>query len=116
MTNHHLEPSALFAALSDGSRCRMVERLSRGPATVSELALPLGISMPTVLQHLKILEASGLVATRKAGRVRSCRLAPGALDQVASWIEARRDAWASSLAQLESYLAEDAAPEEDLEI
>ena len=106
MTNHHLDPSALFAALSDGSRCRMVERLSRGPATVSELALPLGISMPTVLQHLKILEASGLVASEKTGRVRTCRIDPRALSAAERWINERRRSVERSLDRLGAFLEE----------
>jgi DNA-binding transcriptional ArsR family regulator len=69
----------MFAALADRSRREMVDQLSRGPASVSELARPLRISLPAVVQHLHVLEASGLVRSEKVGRVRTCRIEPTAL-------------------------------------
>ena len=95
-----------FQALADPARRGMVERLSRGPASVSELARPLPMSMSAVVQHLRVLEASGLVATHKVGRVRTCQIAPGALSAAEQWINARRTAWEARLDRLGDYLAE----------
>lgn len=80
----------VFHALGDGSRRAMVERLTRGPASVTELARPLQMSMPTVLQHLGVLEASALVTSTKVGRVRTYQLPPGALNAAADWVNAQR--------------------------
>jgi DNA-binding transcriptional ArsR family regulator len=85
----------------------MVERLSRGPASVSELARPLEMSLPAVLQHLRVLEGSGLVRSEKAGRVRTCRIEPAALRTVETWAAARRASWERRLDQLGDYLAEE---------
>lgn len=94
----------MYAALADGTRRRMVDRLSRGPASVSELAAPLAMSLPAVLQHLQVLEASGLVRSEKAGRVRTCRLEPAALQAAEQWIADRRATWARRLDRLGDYL------------
>lgn len=94
----------MYAALADGTRRRMVDRLSRGPATVSELAAPLAMSLPAVLQHLQVLEASGLIRSEKAGRVRTCRLEPAALQAAEQWIADRRSTWARRLDRLGDYL------------
>jgi DNA-binding transcriptional ArsR family regulator len=96
----------MFAALADGSRRSMVERLSRGPATVTELATPLTMSLPAVLQHLRVLEESGLVSSAKAGRVRTCRLRPAALQAAERWIADRRAGWESRLDRLDTFLTE----------
>jgi DNA-binding transcriptional ArsR family regulator len=100
--NHRLD--LMYAALSDGSRRSMVDRLSRGPATVKELAEPLTMSLPAVLQHLRVLEESGLVSSAKAGRVRTCRLQPAALRAAEQWIADRRAGWVSRLERLDSFL------------
>jgi DNA-binding transcriptional ArsR family regulator len=84
----------------------MVERLSRGPATVSELALPLAMSLPAVFQHLQVLEGSGLISTEKVGRVRTCSIQPGALQSAEAWISERRTDWERRLDRLGDYLAE----------
>lgn len=94
----------LFHALADPSRRAVVERLSCGPASVSELAQPLAMSLPSVVQHLQVLEASGLITTRKIGRVRTCRMAPEALGAAERWIRARRAVWESRFDRLEDYL------------
>nr|WP_296067719.1 metalloregulator ArsR/SmtB family transcription factor [uncultured Actinoplanes sp.] len=94
----------MFAALADGSRRTMVDRLSRGPATVKELAAPLTMSLPAVLQHLRVLEDSGLVRSEKSGRVRTCRLEPAVLQQAEKWIADRRAGWERRLDRLETYL------------
>ncbi|HYC97631.1 metalloregulator ArsR/SmtB family transcription factor [Brevundimonas sp.] len=101
-----------FQALSDPTRRRMVERLSAGPATVSELAEPLPMSMSAVVQHLKILEASGLVATEKVGRVRTCRVDARALSAAERWINDRRRSVERSLDRLGAFLDE-TKPEEE---
>lgn len=97
---------ALFHALADPTRRALVERLTRGPASVSALAEPLAMSLPAVLQHLQVLEASGLVCTEKVGRVRTCRLEPQALRTAEQWITERRTLWERRLDRLGAYLAE----------
>ena len=101
-----------FQALSDPGRRAMVERLSLGPASVSELARPLPMTLSAVVQHLKILEEAGLVSSQKVGRVRTCSLDIGAMTQVERWIAERKRFWEQQYDQLEAYLAE-TAPEED---
>jgi DNA-binding transcriptional ArsR family regulator len=96
----------VFQALTDPGRRAMLERLSRGPASVSELARPLAMSLPAVMQHLQVLEASGLVRSEKVGRVRTCRLEPGGLRPAEDWIAARRTTWERRLDRLGDYLAE----------
>lgn len=84
----------------------MVERLSRGPASVSELAEPLVMSLPSVVQHLQVLEESGLIRSEKAGRVRTCRIAPEALRTAEKWIGERRTQWERRLDRLGEFLVE----------
>lgn len=96
----------MFQALADPTRRVMVERLSRGPASVSELARPLEMSLPAVLQHLQLLEASGIVRSEKVGRVRTCTIEAGALREAEGWINARRTAWERRLDRLGEFLAE----------
>ncbi|HLH14235.1 MAG TPA: metalloregulator ArsR/SmtB family transcription factor [Solirubrobacteraceae bacterium] len=98
-----LEP--VFHALADPTRRAMIERLSAGPASVSELARPLSISLPGVVQHLRVLESSGLVRSRKVGRVRTCSIAPGALGEAEAWIAQRRRMWEERLDRLGEHLA-----------
>jgi DNA-binding transcriptional ArsR family regulator len=95
----------VFHALADPTRRGMVERLVRGPATVSELSRPLDMSLPAVLQHLQVLEASGLVRSEKAGRVRTCRIEPDALRAAEAWVTGQRTAWETRLDRLGDYLA-----------
>jgi len=97
----------VFQALADPSRRAMVQRLSRGPASVSELAKPLRMSLSAVVQHLQVLEASGLVRSEKAGRVRTCRIEAAALRGAEEWIAARRATWERRLDRLAEYLAQD---------
>lgn len=82
-----------FHALADPTRRALVEQLASRPRSVSELAEPFEMSLPGVLQHLQVLEASGLIESDKVGRVRTCRLEPEALDEVERWIAARRTRW-----------------------
>ena len=94
-----------FAALADPVRRGMLARLVLGPASVSELASPHAISLPAVMQHLKALELSGLVASEKKGRVRTVRLEPGALSAAETWIHDRRAEWEARLDRFEAHLA-----------
>jgi DNA-binding transcriptional ArsR family regulator len=103
----------VFQALADPGRRAMVERLSRGPATVSELAEPMSMSLPAVMQHLQLLEASGLVRSRKVGRVRTCTIDQAALSLAEQWINERRAGWVRQLDRLDAYLAETAGEPED---
>jgi DNA-binding transcriptional ArsR family regulator len=77
-------------ALAEPTRRAMVERLSLGPASVSDLARPFDMTLAAIVQHLQVLEESGLVRSAKVGRVRTCTLAPGGLDPIADWVAARR--------------------------
>lgn len=106
MLNYLPALDRVFQALADPSRRSMVERLCRGPATVSELAKPLDMSLPAVVQHLQVLEASGLVRSEKAGRVRTCQIEPTALRTAEQWISARRTNWERRLDRLGDFLAE----------
>ena len=106
MLNQSAPLDRVFQALADPTRRAMVERLSRGPASVRALARPLRMSLPGVIQHLQVLEASGLVRSEKIGRVRTCRIEPVALRPVEKWIAARRMSWERRLDRLGDYLAE----------
>ena len=102
LNDSHLDHA--FAALADPSRRSMLARLSRGSASVSELAHPLRMSLPAVLQHLKALEASGLVRSQKSGRVRTVRLEPGVMTAAEQWLSATRNAWEAQADRLDDYL------------
>jgi DNA-binding transcriptional ArsR family regulator len=95
-----------FQALADPTRRVMVERLARGPASVSELAQPLDMTLSAVVQHLAVLEASGLVRSQKVGRVRTCRIDLTVLQTAERWISERRASWEQRLDRLGEYLAE----------
>jgi DNA-binding transcriptional ArsR family regulator len=105
MLNQSTALDRVFQALADPSRRAMVQRLTRGPASVSELAAPLDMSLPAVVQHLQLLEASGLVRSEKLGRVRTCRIEAKALRQAEHWISERRALWERRLDRLGEYLA-----------
>ncbi len=99
-----------FQALADPTRRDLIERLVRGPATVSELAQPLAMSLPAVMQHLQVLEASGLIRSEKLGRTRTCQLEPDALRTAESWVVHQRTAWERRLDRLGGYLADKGDP------
>ena len=105
MLNDSTALDRTFQALADPVRRRMLSRLSRGPASVSELARPLPISLPAVMQHLKALEESGLVRSEKKGRVRTVQLEPNRLETAQSWIAERRSEWEARLDRFEQHLA-----------
>jgi DNA-binding transcriptional ArsR family regulator len=107
MMNYELDKT--FAALADPARRAMVERLVQGPASVSELAKPLPMSLPAVMLHLKVLEESGLVTSRKEGRVRTCCIQPQMLSQAEQWVSERRRMWERNLDRLGQFLNEEEA-------
>ena len=96
----------VFHALGDPSRRAIMEKLSQGPISVSRLAEPLDITLAAVIQHLQVLEESGLVQTEKVGRVRTCRIEPAGLSVAAQWIGDRRSPWERRLDRLGDLLAE----------
>src|SRR6266700_6977795 len=106
MLNQQTSLDLVFQALADPTRRLIVQRLTRGPASVSELARPHAMSLPAVVQHLQVLEASGLVQSEKAGRVRTCRIDPVVLSTAEQWISERRTSWEHHLDKLGDYLAE----------
>jgi DNA-binding transcriptional ArsR family regulator len=101
----------VFRALGDPTRRSMVEHLVRGPATVSDLARPLEITLSAVVQHLAVLESSGLVASEKVGRSRTCRIEPVGLQLAAGWFAGQRALWERRLDRLGEVLGEDEAAE-----
>ncbi len=105
MLNHSVALDRAFQALADPTRRAMVERLAKGPASVGELAKPLAMSLPAVMQHLAVLECSGLVYSQKSGRVRTCRVDPDRLSLAEKWINDRRSEWERRLDRLGDYLA-----------
>lgn len=100
-----------FGALADPTRREILEQLAEGPASVSELARPAGMSLPGLLKHVRILEQAELVTTEKQGRVRQCRLDPGQLDDAARWIRIYRQRWERRLDRLGNYLERQARRE-----
>ena len=94
----------MFHALSDSSRRAMVERVARGPASVSQLAEPFDMALPTVVQHLRVLEDAGIVTSEKVGRVRTYQLVPDALGRANAWIVAQRRPQEAQLDRLGDYL------------
>ena len=104
MLNQQPDLDHLFRALADPARRAMVERLTLGPAPVSELARPLPMSLPAAMQHLGVLEDAGLVRSKKVGRVRTCAIEPQALKLAGGWIDARRVEWERRLDRLGDYL------------
>lgn len=99
----------MFNALADRNRRAIIDSLSKGDTSVSDLAAPLGISLPATMQHLGILEQAGLIKTKKTGRVRTCTLDTAALSQAENWINQRRAFWNKQLDALGAFLAETAA-------
>ena len=102
----------VFHALADSSRRQMLDRLSRDPASVSELAKPFEMTLAAVVQHLQVLEASGLVGSEKVGRVRTCHLESTALRSAEQWIAERRTTWEERFDRLGTYLDNNLAPRE----
>ena len=99
-------PELVFHALGDSTRRAMVERMSDGPVTVSQLAKPTGLTLAAVVQHLQVLERSGLVRTEKLGRVRTCRMEPSGLSVLEQWVADRKSSWERRFDRLGELLAE----------
>lgn len=106
MLNQVADLDRVFQALADPGRRLMVERLSRGPASVSELGKPLAMSLAAVVQHVQVLEASGLVRSQKLGRTRTCSIEPAALRSAEGWIAERRALWERRLDRLGDFLTD----------
>ena len=106
MLNFQPQLDLVFQALSDPTRRAIVERLGRGPVSVSQLAQPFAMSLPAVLQHVAVLEASGLLRSDKVGRVRTCQIDSRALSVAGRWIHERRTTWERRLDRLGAVLAE----------
>ncbi len=109
MLNQRASINRVFHALGDPTRRAIVEKLSEGPISVSRLAVPLDMTLAAVIQHLQVLEKSGLVHTEKVGRVRTCRIEPSGLSVAEQWIEDRRSLWEKRFDRLGDLLA---APDE----
>jgi DNA-binding transcriptional ArsR family regulator len=105
----------VFRALADPTRRRVVQRLTRQPASVSELARPFKMALPSFLEHLKVLEGCGLVSSTKTGRVRTYRLAPGRLREAEDWLATQRRVWEQRLDQLDAYLMKLKASQQETE-
>ncbi len=102
VTNHQASLDRAFHALSDPTRRAILARLAEGPASVSDLAAPFRFALPTLLQHLRVLEDSGLIGTAKAGRVRTCTLKREALAETEQWLARQRAAWEGRLDRLDA--------------
>lgn len=104
MANFLVQLNDTFRALADPTRRAVLERLGRGPASVSDLAVPFKMALPTFLQHLKMLEDCGLIRSRKSGRVRTCELRPKPLTDAEQWLSTQRALWTRRLDQLDDFL------------
>ncbi len=112
MLNQRPPVDDVFRALGDPTRRGMVERLGEGPATVSQLAQPLDITLSAVVQHLAVLEAAGLVSSEKVGRTRTCQLEPAGVGLAADWFAGQRAAWERRLDRLGNVLAHELTAEQ----
>jgi DNA-binding transcriptional ArsR family regulator len=104
MPNQNIILDRVFHALADPTRRAVLERLSRGPASVSELAKPFDMALPSFVQHLKVLEDDGLVFSKKAGRVRTCQLTTESLVKAEHWMTDQRAVWEKRFNQMDNYL------------
>lgn len=105
MAKHDEQLNAVFSALSDPTRRRIIERLARGPLSVGEIAAGFPISQPAISRHVRVLEDSGLIAREVNGRVHRCRIAPEKMAAAASWIETQRDFWNATFDRLDALLS-----------
>ena len=103
MPNQNVALDQVFHALSDPTRRAVLERLGRGPTSVTKLAEPFKMALPSFIQHLQVLEHSGLLQTTKKGRVRTCQLAPKSLDVAEHWMSKQRAIWVKRLDQFDDY-------------
>jgi len=103
MAKYDPELSLLFHALADPTRRSILTRLAEGPARVTDLSVPTGLRLPTVMRHLSVLKEAGLIATSKDGRVRSCAIVPEALEPVRTWLDEQRAIWEARLGRLDEF-------------
>ena len=103
MTKHQPDLSLLFHALADPTRRSILARLAEGPARVTDLSEPTGLSLPTVMRHIAVLEGAGLIASAKDGRVRTCAIVPEALAPVRTWLDEQQALWEARLDRLEAF-------------
>jgi DNA-binding transcriptional ArsR family regulator len=104
MTKYDPELSRLFHALADPTRRAVLTRLTQSPAAITELAEPTGLSLPTVMRHLSVLEEAGLITTSKEGRIRTCALVPETLDPMRTWLDEQRALWEARLDRLDAFV------------
>jgi DNA-binding transcriptional ArsR family regulator len=105
MANHSPHLDNVFSALGDPTRRAIIARLSQGEASVGELAQPFDMALPSLMKHIHVLETGGLVESEKHGRVRTCRLMPGAMKGAENWLAEQHAIWEARLDRLESYVA-----------
>ncbi|AVW91646.1 metalloregulator ArsR/SmtB family transcription factor [Celeribacter baekdonensis] len=113
MTKHSNDLDTLFAALSDPTRRALLTRLARGPATLSELHSAHDMALPSLMAHVKKLETAGLISSQKQGRIRTCRLTPGAFTPVQSWLEEQHRLWTGRLDRFDAYVTQLAHPSQE---
>ena len=106
MAKHDSSLDHVFTALGDPTRRAILERLAAGPATVSELAAPFAMAMPSLMGHLKKLEAAGMIASEKDGRVRTCALVPGAFAPARDWLSAQKALWEARLDRFDAFVTQ----------
>lgn len=104
MANLSSQLDQVFGALADPTRRAIVARLVEGEASVGELARPFAMALPSLMKHIRVLEAGGLVESRKSGRVRTCRLKPAAMTHAEHWLVEQRAIWEARLDRLEAYV------------
>jgi DNA-binding transcriptional ArsR family regulator len=105
MANQSPHLDDVFGALADPTRRAIIARLSQGEASVGELAQPFDMALPSLMKHIRVLQSGGLVASEKHGRVRTCRLMPGAMKGAEHWLAEQRAIWEARFDRLESYVA-----------
>jgi DNA-binding transcriptional ArsR family regulator len=105
MANYIPHLDTVFSALADPTRRAIIARLSQGEASVGELAQPFDMALPSLMKHIRVLESGGLVCSEKHGRIRTCRLMPGAIKGAENWLVEQRAIWEARLDRLESYVA-----------
>ncbi len=113
MENNQPSLDAVFHALADPTRRAIVQRLGRKPTTVSELAAPFDMGLPSFLKHLGVLEASGLIVSHKVGRTRTCALNRQAMQATERWFESQREDWADRFGKLDTLLSKLTEPENE---
>lgn len=107
MDNYSPRLDNVFQALADPTRRAVIDRLGDGPASITDLARPFDMALPSFLKHIRVLEQSGLIQTRKEGRVRTCAISPAAFTAIEQWLAAQRAAWESHADRLEQFVLND---------